>query len=237
MVRQSSTVPRPLDSFIGRAEERQTVQTLLATHRFVTLTGPAGVGKTRLALRIAEELVPSYPDGVGFVELVELADAARVPQAVAAGAAAPVRILLQSPQPPSLPYALTLLLNGLAALHGRAAAWYETEGMAAEAIEHALAGKLLAGTAGVTTLRAVPPASPPSVARPGDSSPALIEPLSDRELEVLRLVAAGLPNKEIAAHLFLAVGTVKRHLNNLNGKLDVTSRTSAVARARDLGLL
>ena len=45
----SSTVPRPFSSFIGRAEELQTVQTLLGTHRLVTLTGAAGIGKTRVA--------------------------------------------------------------------------------------------------------------------------------------------------------------------------------------------
>jgi LuxR family maltose regulon positive regulatory protein len=66
---------------------------------------------------------------------------------------------------------------------------------------------------------------------------ALAEPLSEREIEVLRLVAAGLANAEIAEQLFLAVGTVKRHLFNLCGKLGVTNRTSAVARARELGLL
>src|SRR5439155_15372539 len=48
------TVPRPLDSFIGRAQELEAVKGLLATHRLVTLTGAAGIGKTRLALRIAE---------------------------------------------------------------------------------------------------------------------------------------------------------------------------------------
>ena len=65
----------------------------------------------------------------------------------------------------------------------------------------------------------------------------LVEPLSERELEVLRLIAAGLNNREIAQELVIAVGTVKRHLNNLYGKLGVHSRTQAVARARDLGLL
>src|SRR5438309_11303994 len=79
----SRTVPRPLDSFIGRAGELETTKTLLATHRLVTLTGPAGIGKTRLALRVAEELAAPYPDGVGFVALVALTDAALVPQAVA----------------------------------------------------------------------------------------------------------------------------------------------------------
>ena len=71
---------------------------------------------------------------------------------------------------------------------------------------------------------------------PGGSGPG-IESLSDRELEVLRLVAAGLANAEIAEQLFLAVGTVKRHVFNLYGKLGANSRTSAVARARELGLL
>ena len=65
----------------------------------------------------------------------------------------------------------------------------------------------------------------------------LIEPLSDRELEVLGLIAAGLRNREIADQLFIAHGTVKRHINNIYGKLSVHSRTQAIARARELGLL
>jgi hypothetical protein len=82
--RPSYPAPQPLDSFIGRVEELQAVQTLLATHRLLTLTGAAGVDKTRLALRITEEMAAAYPDGVCFVELVELADPERVPQVVAA---------------------------------------------------------------------------------------------------------------------------------------------------------
>jgi len=66
---------------------------------------------------------------------------------------------------------------------------------------------------------------------------ALIEPLSGRELEVLRLVAAGKSNLEIATDLVLAVGTVKKHLNTIFGKLNVNSRTLAIARARELDLL
>ena len=65
----------------------------------------------------------------------------------------------------------------------------------------------------------------------------LIEPLSERELEVLRLVAAGKSNLEIAADLVLAVGTVKKHLNTIFGKLNVNSRTLAIARARELSLI
>ena len=65
----------------------------------------------------------------------------------------------------------------------------------------------------------------------------LLEPLSERELEVLRLVAAGLSNREIAQELVVAVSTVKSHINHIFGKLGVKSRTQAVARTRDLGLL
>lgn len=68
-------------------------------------------------------------------------------------------------------------------------------------------------------------------------SQPLIDPLSDRELEVLRLVAQGLSNEEISKRLFLSVNTVKGHNLRIFGKLQVKSRTEAVARARELGLL
>jgi ATP/maltotriose-dependent transcriptional regulator MalT len=65
----------------------------------------------------------------------------------------------------------------------------------------------------------------------------LIEPLSRRELEVLRLIAQGLSNREIGERLFLALITVKGHNQKIFGKLQVQRRTEAVARARELGLL
>jgi len=66
---------------------------------------------------------------------------------------------------------------------------------------------------------------------------ALIEPLSERELEVLHLMALGSTNKEIAQQLFIAPGTVKAHTSSIYRKLDVANRTEAVARARQLGIL
>ncbi len=65
----------------------------------------------------------------------------------------------------------------------------------------------------------------------------LVEPLSEREIEVLQLIAEGLTNPEIAARLFLSLNTVKVHTRNIYGKLAVNNRTLAVARARELGLL
>ena len=67
--------------------------------------------------------------------------------------------------------------------------------------------------------------------------PPLAEPLSERELEILRLLAAGDSNKEIAAALFIAEGTVKNHVTNILGKLDARDRTQAALRARELGLI
>jgi LuxR family maltose regulon positive regulatory protein len=65
----------------------------------------------------------------------------------------------------------------------------------------------------------------------------LLDPISDRELEVLNLIAAGLSNREIADKLFISINTVKTHTKSINNKLDVNSRTRAVARAKELGLL
>jgi LuxR family maltose regulon positive regulatory protein len=64
-----------------------------------------------------------------------------------------------------------------------------------------------------------------------------VEHLSERELEVLRLVAAGRSNRQIADELFVALGTVKAHVHAICGKLGAQNRTEAVALARAAGLL
>ncbi len=65
----------------------------------------------------------------------------------------------------------------------------------------------------------------------------MVEPLSDREIEILRLIAQGLSNAEIGKRLYLALNTIKGHNLRIFGKLQVQNRTEAVARARELGLL
>ncbi len=69
------------------------------------------------------------------------------------------------------------------------------------------------------------------------AAPVLLEPLSERELEILARVAAGDSNKEIAAALYITEGTVKNHVTNILGKLGVRDRTQAALRARELGLI
>jgi ATP/maltotriose-dependent transcriptional regulator MalT len=78
--------------------------------------------------------------------------------------------------------------------------------------------------------------STPSASTGGDGQP-LEDALSGRELEVLRLISAGLPNREIAEELVITEGTVKAHAHRIYSKLSVHNRTEAVARARDLNLL
>jgi LuxR family maltose regulon positive regulatory protein len=89
-------------------------------------------------------------------------------------------------------------------------------------------GKLLSAVEAEEQIRKQGPASPDQ---------HLIDPLSQRELEVLQLIAQGLSNQEISERLFLALDTVKGHNRRIFDKLQVQRRTEAVARARELGLL
>jgi DNA-binding NarL/FixJ family response regulator len=72
---------------------------------------------------------------------------------------------------------------------------------------------------------------------PATSSEVLPEPLSEREIELLRLIASGLSNKEIAESLFITEGTVKNHVTHILGKLNVRDRTQAVLKAKEIGLI
>ena len=65
----------------------------------------------------------------------------------------------------------------------------------------------------------------------------VIEPLSEREIEILRLIAQGASNREIAGTLFLAEGTVKNHVTSILGKLEARDRTQAALKAKDCGLI
>jgi DNA-binding NarL/FixJ family response regulator len=92
-------------------------------------------------------------------------------------------------------------------------------------LQPSVAAKVVARFARMTDDEAGPRAQP------------LVVPLSDRELEVLRLLAEGSSNREIASALFLAEGTVKNHVTNVLGKLGARDRTQAALRARGLGLI
>lgn len=78
-------VPRQTTSFVGRDAEVKELAELVRSHELVTLTGVGGVGKTRLAVQVAAELIPDFPDGVWLVELAPVGDPAAVPDVVATG--------------------------------------------------------------------------------------------------------------------------------------------------------
>jgi diguanylate cyclase (GGDEF)-like protein len=77
-------LPAGTTTFVGRAREIEAVRALLGRSRLLTLAGPGGIGKTRLAVELAREVLDYYPDGICLVELAPVADPARVPAAVAA---------------------------------------------------------------------------------------------------------------------------------------------------------
>jgi transcriptional regulator with XRE-family HTH domain len=86
--KQHTNLPRQLSSFVGREQELSETQALLQRTPLLTLVGPGGVGKTRLALRLAEVMAPQYEDGVWHVDLSPLTDPRLVPETVAAAAGA-----------------------------------------------------------------------------------------------------------------------------------------------------
>ena len=109
-------------------------------------------------------------------------------------------------------------------MHRQAARWFQANGWGELALRHARMITRPADDAKMAERRFTAAGEP-------------VEPLSEREIEVLRLIAEGCSNAEIGQRLFIAIGTVKRHINNIYGKLGAESRTQAIARARALGLL
>ena len=80
---RTHNLPAGLTSFVGRASESARPEAMLAGHRLVTVTGPGGSGKTRMAIEVARALVPRFEDGVWLVELAQVDDPGLVPAAVA----------------------------------------------------------------------------------------------------------------------------------------------------------
>jgi len=78
-----SRLPRPLTALVGREQETREIKARLGTARLATLTGTGGVGKTRLAIQVAEEVAGDFPDGTYFVDFAPLSDPVLVPQTVA----------------------------------------------------------------------------------------------------------------------------------------------------------
>ncbi|MFI6028905.1 response regulator [Amycolatopsis magusensis] len=203
---------------------REALATLLAIRDDIEVVGEAGTGEE--ALRRTAELNPD-------VVLMDL----RMP--VLDGIAATRR--LRAEQPGVQVIALTTFDDDedvFAALRAGALGYLLKDVSSAQLVD-----AVLAAARGESVLQ--PSVAAKVVARfaqlpdadPEPRPQPLVVPLSDRELEVLRLLADGHSNREIAASLFLAEGTVKNHVTNVLAKLSARDRTQAALRARALGLL
>ena len=138
-------------------------------------------------------------------------------------------------QTPQALFQLTQALQ-LAEAHGYARLFLD-EGPSLAALLHQAAARQIVPEYVRALLAQFPDAVAQSTVQERTGLQLLLEPLSEREREVLRLVAAGLSNRETAAHLSITAGAVKKHLSNIYSKLGVSSRTQALARARELDLL
>ncbi|MGK3201840.1 response regulator [Amycolatopsis sp. MEPSY49] len=199
---------------------REALATLLATHEGIDVVGEAGNGEEALG-----QVAALAPD----VVLMDL----RMP--VLDGVSATRR--LRGEHPDVQVIALTTFDDDedvFAALRAGAVGYLLKDVSSARLIE-----AVLAAARGESVLQ--PSVAAKVVARFAQLSEPrpqpLVVPLSEREQDVLRLLADGRSNREIAAKLFLAEGTVKNHVTNLLGKLGARDRTQAALRARDLGLL
>lgn len=217
------TIPITILLVDDQALFREALRTLLSIQPDLEIVGEAANGEE--AIRLAADLCPA-------VVLMDL----QMP--VLDGVAATRR--LRSSQPDCRVIALTTFDDNE----------YVFEGLRAGAV-----GYLLKDAPSEKLVEAIRAAArgesflQPSVAakviaeftRLADKPPhrpqPLVDPLSGRELEVLALVANGASNKEIAAALFIAEGTVKNHLTNILGKLAVRDRTQAALKAKELGVI
>ncbi|SDN47908.1 response regulator [Allokutzneria albata] len=202
---------------------REALATLLATHDAIEVVGEAGDGGE--ALRLVAELGPD-------VVLMDL----RMP--VLDGVAATRRLRVEHPHVQVI--ALTTFDDDedvFSALRAGALGYLLKDVSSARLVE-----AVHAAARGESVLQ--PSVAAKVVARfaqlPDAETPRpqpLVVPLSERELEVLRLLADGHSNREIATALYLAEGTVKNHVTNVLAKLGARDRTQAALRARALGLL
>lgn len=200
---------------------REALATLLSVREDIEVVGEAGNGDE--AVRRCADLAP----GVVLMDL-------RMP--VLDGIAATRRLTAE--QPAVRVIALTTFDDDedvFAALRAGAVGYLLKDVSSQRLVE-----AILAAARGESVLQ--PSVAAKVVARvaqlpPSSQKSELVSPLSDRELDVVRLLAGGRSNREIAGALHLAEGTVKNHVTNVLGKLGARDRTQAALRARELGLV
>ena len=232
-------LPLQLTSFVGRERELGAVAAQLRAHRLLTLTGPGGVGKTRLALQAAADAQEAHPDGVWLAELGGLADPALVPQAVAAAVGVrgePDRPLLATLTDALRPKRLLLVLDNCEHLLEACARLAEALLRAGPGVRVLATSRAPLGAAG-EALSPVPPLGLPPAGdgapgEPGAPAPALARLA---QAEAVRLfadrAAAARPGFAVTAETAAAVARICRRLDGLPLALEL-----AAARVRALAV-
>jgi predicted ATPase/class 3 adenylate cyclase len=223
-----NNLPVQLTSFVGRERALAEVGCLLAAERLVTLTGAGGVGKTRLALRVAADGLDRFPDGVWLVDLAPLADEALVPQAVAAAVGVredPGRPLVATLADALRPKRLLLVLDNCEHLLEACARLAEGLLRACPDLRVLATSREALGLAGEAPYRV------PSLALPAAPGPLSVEALAPSE--AVRLFAARAatvrPGFAVTAQNAAAVAEVCRRLDGIPLALEL-----AAARVRVL---
>ncbi|MCU0814738.1 MAG: hypothetical protein MUC32_10685, partial [Burkholderiaceae bacterium] len=222
-------LPRSVEALIGRAQELAQLQSLLAAHRLVTVTGPGGVGKSRLVLDAAWAGIDRYADGVWLVELAALADPALVPSAVTTALAidvAPAESPLSALTHRLGNAALLIVLDNCEHVIGAVAALLEAVLASAPNVHALVSSQELIGIGGEHVFRL------PSLAVPAETNPTSQAALATGavQLFVARAQAAD-PRFALDEHAASAVAAICRRLDGIPLALEM-----AAARVPLLGV-
>jgi predicted ATPase len=234
LVEVRHNLPTSLSSFIGREQELLELKRLLSDTRLLTLTGTAGVGKTRIALEVATGLLESFADGAWFVDLAPLASGDLVPQAVAATLGVreqPGRPLVSTLGDALRHQQLLLILDNCEHLVAACAALANTLLRACPRLQVVATSREALRLTGETTSRVIP------LSLPGVEPLVPIEPLlvALMKSEAVRLFVARtravLPDFRVTERNVLAVANVCRWLDGIPLALEL-----AAARVPGLGI-
>lgn len=229
--RTRTNLPEPLTSFVGREEEMDRVAELLAESRLVTLTGPGGSGKTRLAAEAGAVLADRYHEGVWLVDLAPLTDPSLLPQAIATALGVPedpVRPLVETIVESLREKKLLLILDNCEHLVEESANLTQTLLSAAPGVRILATSREPLGVPGETTFEIPPlPAPDPEAA---DARPQALLQFDSVRLFVDRAVAAQ-PGFALSSDNVRPVRKIATRLEGLPLALEL-----AAARVRGLGV-
>lgn len=234
VVRDLGNLPREVSSFVGRRSELADAARLLGSSRLLTLTGPGGVGKTRLARRVAHDARRAYPDGVWFVELAGLVEGDLVAAAIGSvlgrfhAATAPDLDLAEHLQERQL----LLVLDNCEHLVQETASLLDEVLTTAPGIRVIATSRELLGVEGETVLP-VPPLSTPAADRPVAAESDAVALFAERAAVALPGFAVDESNRDLVVDICRRLEGVPLALELAAARLRAYSLEEVIARLDD----